>query len=193
MEDVDGANPEALEDTGRPSTSSTPASHSHGQHVASHQVVSRPDPPPPLHASPAPEFLLPPYACPSPKIPPRTAHAVPDLEIPLPTTHASSHSEIPSPTPHTFSDPAHLSLTSPSFDLGFDFNETHPILHTQSPSYSIGHIDHVPTHSHFMSFMPTPGLHIDPMTTGLTHISSTTPSSPAVVGSWVTLTPTRST
>ena len=97
LEDIDGANPEALEDIGRPSTSSTPASHSHGQHVASHQVVSRPDPPPPLHASPALEFLLPPYACPSPKIPPRTAHAVPDLEIPLPIAYASSHPEIPSP------------------------------------------------------------------------------------------------
>ena len=36
-----------------------------------------------------------------------------------------------------------------------------------------------------MSFIPTPGLHIDPMTTGLTHISSATPSSPAVVGSSV--------
>ena len=46
LEDIDGANPEALEDIGRPSTSSTPASHSHGQHAASHQVVSRPDPPP---------------------------------------------------------------------------------------------------------------------------------------------------
>nr|POE57386.1 elongator complex protein 4 [Quercus suber] len=33
--------------------------------------------------------------------------------------------------------------------------------------------------------MPTLGLHIDPMTTGLTHISSATPSSPAVVGSLV--------
>ena len=33
--------------------------------------------------------------------------------------------------------------------------------------------------------MPTPRLHIDPMTTGLTHISSATPSSPAVVGSSV--------
>ena len=34
-----------------------------------------------------------------------------------------------------------------------------------------------------MSFMPTPGLHTDPMTTGCTHISFATPSSPAVVGS----------
>ena len=36
-----------------------------------------------------------------------------------------------------------------------------------------------------MSFMPTPGLHTDPMTTSRTHISSATPSSPAVVGSSV--------
>ena len=36
-----------------------------------------------------------------------------------------------------------------------------------------------------MSFMPTLGLHIDPMTTGRTHISSATPSSPVVVGSSV--------
>ena len=181
LEDTNGANPEAPEDIGRLSTSSTPASHSHGQRPAPHQVISRPDPPPPPHAFPSPE------------IPPRTAHAVPDLEIPLPITHASSHPEIPSPTPCTFSDPVHLSLTPPSFDLGFDFNETPPVMHTQSLSYSIGHTDHVPPHSESMSFMPTPGLHIDPMTTGLTHISSTTPSSPAVVGSWVTLTPTRST
>nr|POE70684.1 transcription initiation factor tfiid subunit 4b [Quercus suber] len=33
--------------------------------------------------------------------------------------------------------------------------------------------------------MPTPGLRIDPMTTGITHISSATPSFPAVVGSSV--------
>ena len=33
--------------------------------------------------------------------------------------------------------------------------------------------------------MPIPGLHIDPMTTGLTHISSAIPSFPAVVGSSV--------
>ena len=58
-------------------------------------------------------------------------------------------------------------------------------MHTQSPSYSIGHIDHVPPYSHSMSFMPTPRLHIDPMTTGLTHISFATPSSPAVIGSSV--------
>ena len=58
-------------------------------------------------------------------------------------------------------------------------------MHTQSPLYSIGHIDHVPPHSDCVSFMPTTGLHIDPMTTGLTHISSATPSSPAVVGSSV--------
>ena len=36
-----------------------------------------------------------------------------------------------------------------------------------------------------MSFMPTSGLHTDPMITGLTHISSATPSSLAVVGSLV--------
>ena len=58
-------------------------------------------------------------------------------------------------------------------------------MHTQSPSYSIGHIDHVPPHSQSMSFMPTPGLHTHPMTTGLTHISFATQSSPAVVGSSV--------
>nr|POE55146.1 hypothetical protein CFP56_02149 [Quercus suber] len=124
LEDTNGANPEALEDIGQPSTSSTPANHSHGQHVAPHQVVSRPDPFPPLHASPAPEFLPPPHASPSPEIPPRTVHAVPDLEIPLPTAHASFHPKIPSPTLRTFSDPAYLSLTPQSFDLGFDFNET---------------------------------------------------------------------
>ena len=56
-------------------------------------------------------------------------------------------------------------------------------MHTQSPSYSIGHIDHVPPYSQSMSFMPTPGLHTHPMTTGLTHISPGTPSSLAVVGS----------
>ena len=33
--------------------------------------------------------------------------------------------------------------------------------------------------------MPIPGLHIDPMTTGVTHISFATPSSPTVVGSSV--------
>ncbi|KAK9984378.1 hypothetical protein SO802_033903 [Lithocarpus litseifolius] len=209
LEDAEGANPEALEDTVRLSTSSTPASHSHGQRAAPHQVVSRPDPLPPLHASPAPEFPPPPYASlslefppsphpsptpefpppphesPSLEIPPRTAYAVPDLEIPLPSTHASSHSEIPLPTPRIVSDPAHLSLTLPSFDLGIDFNQTPPVMHTQSPSYSIGHIDHVPFHSDSMSFMPTPGLHTDPMITGLTHISFATPSFPAVVGSSV--------
>ena len=47
------------------------------------------------------------------------------------------------------------------------------------------HIDHVPPHSESMSFMPTLGLHIDPMTTGLTHISFATPSSLVVVGSLV--------
>ena len=47
LEDTDGANPEAPEDTGRSSTSSTRASHSHGQHAAPHQVVSRLGPPSP--------------------------------------------------------------------------------------------------------------------------------------------------
>ena len=89
LEEIDGANPEAPEDTGRPSTSSTHASHSHGQRAASHQIVSSSDPPPPPRASLGPEFPPPPYASPSPEIPPRTAHAVFDLEISLPTTHAS--------------------------------------------------------------------------------------------------------
>ena len=183
LEDADGANPEVLEDNGQPSTSSTPASHSHGQRVAPHQVVSRPDPSPPPHASPAPEFPPPPHASPALEIPPRTVPAFPDLQIPVPTAHASSHPEIPSPIPRTFFDPDHLSLTPPSFDLSIDFNNTPPVMHTQSPSYSIGHIDHVPPYSDSMSFMPTPGLHTAPMTTSLTHISSVTPSSPAVVGS----------
>ncbi|KAK7833562.1 transcription initiation factor tfiid subunit 4b [Quercus suber] len=139
--------------------------------------------PPPPHTSLAPEFPPPPHASPSPEIPPRTAHAVPDLEIPLPTAHASSHPEIPSHTSRTFFDPAHLSFTPPSFDLGYDFSQTPPVMHTQSPSYSVGHIDHVPPHSHSMSFMPTPGLRIDPMTMGVIHISSATPSPPVVVGS----------
>ena len=185
LEEIDGANLEVPKDIGRPSTSSTRASHSHGQRTASHQVVNRPDPLPPPHASLALEFPPPPHASPSPEIPPRIVHAVPDLEIPLLTAHASSHLEIPSHTPCTFFDPAHFSFTPPSFDLGLDFSQTPPIMHTQSPSYSIGHINHVPPHSHFMSFMPTPRLHIDPITTGLTHISSATPSSPAVVGSLV--------
>uniref|UniRef100_A0A7N2MYQ3 Aminotransferase-like plant mobile domain-containing protein n=1 Tax=Quercus lobata TaxID=97700 RepID=A0A7N2MYQ3_QUELO len=173
LEETDGADQEAPEGTGRPTTSSTRASHSHGQRAAPHQVVSRLGPPPPPHAFPAPE------------IPPRTAHAVPDLEIPLPTAHVSFHPKIPSHTPHTLFDPAHLSFTPPSFDLGYDFSQTPPVMHTQSPSYSICHIDHVPPHSQSMSFMPTPGLHTDPMTTGRTYISSATPSSPAVVGSSV--------
>ena len=185
LEDTDGANPEAPEDTGRSSTSSTHASHSHGQHAAPHQVVSRLGPPPPPHASPAPEFPPPPHASSSPEIPPRIAHAIPDLEIPLPTAHVSFHPEIPSHTPRTFFDLGHLSFTPPSFDLDYDFSQTPPVMHTQSPSYSIGHIDHVPPYSQSMSFMLTPGLHTDPMTTGLTHISSATPSSPAVVGSSV--------
>ena len=105
--------------------------------------------------------------------------------MPLPTAHASSHPKIPSPTPCTFSDPAHLSLTPPSFDLNIDFNESPPVMHTQSPIYSIGHIDHVPPHSDSMSFMPTPRLHTDPMITSISHVSSATPSSSVVVGSSV--------
>nr|POF20896.1 serine/threonine-protein phosphatase 7 long form like [Quercus suber] len=183
LEEINGANPDAAEDTGQQSTSSNRASHSHGHRGAPHQAVSRPDPPPPLHASPAPElpppphaspapeFPPPPHASPSPEIPPCTGHVVPDLEILLPTAHASSYPEIPSHTSHTFFDLAHLSFTPPSFDLGYDFSRTPPVMHTLSPLYSIGHIDHVPPHSHSMSFMPTPGLRIDPMTTGITHIS----------------------
>ena len=113
MQNTNEANLEALEDTGRPRTNSTPASRSHDQRATPHQVVTRPDPPPPLHASPAPEFPPPPYASPtpefpppphafpSPKIPSPIAYAFLDLEIPLPTAHASSHPEIPSPTPCT--------------------------------------------------------------------------------------------
>ena len=197
LEDTDGENPEASEDTGRPSTSSTRASYSHGQRTAPHPVVSRLGPPPPPlaspaldfpplpHASPAPEFLSPPHASSSPKIPPCTTHVVPDVETSLPTANASSHPNIPSHSPHTFFDPAHLSFTPPSFDLGYDFSQTPHVMQTQSPSYSIGHIDHVLPYSQSMSFMPTPGLHTHPMTTGLTHISPGTPSSPAVVGSSV--------
>nr|POE80301.1 serine/threonine-protein phosphatase 7 long form like [Quercus suber] len=110
LEETDGANPDAPEDTGRPSISSTRAIHS--------------------HASPAPEFPPPPHASPSPEIPPRTAHTIPDLEIPLPTAHASSHLEILSHTPHTFFDSAHLSFTLLSFDLGYDFSQTPPVMHT---------------------------------------------------------------
>ena len=36
LEDTNGANPEAPEDTGRPNTSLTRASHSHGQRAAPH-------------------------------------------------------------------------------------------------------------------------------------------------------------
>ena len=151
----------------------------------SHQVVSRLDPLPPPHASPTPEFPPPPHASHSLEIPLRIAHAVPDLEIPVPIAHASFHPDIPSHTLRTFFDPAHLLFTPPFFDLGPDFSQTPPVMHTQSPLYSIGHIDHVPPHSHFMSFIPTLGLHIDLMTTGLTHISFATPSSPVVVGSSV--------
>ena len=109
LEDTDRANPEAPEDTARPSTSLTRASHSHGQraapHQAPHQVISRLGPPPPPHASPALEFLPPPHASSSPEIPPRTAYVVPDLETSLPTADASSHLEIPSHTPRTFLTP----------------------------------------------------------------------------------------
>ena len=103
MQNTNEANLEALEDTGRPRTNSTPASRSHDQRATPHQVVTRLDPPPPLHASPAPEFPPPLYASPTPEFPPpphtspsleilpRTAHAVSDLEILLPTAHASSH------------------------------------------------------------------------------------------------------
>nr|POE70682.1 serine/threonine-protein phosphatase 7 long form like [Quercus suber] len=112
LEEIDGVNPDAAEDTGQPSTSLNRASHSHG-----HREL-----PPPPHTSPAPEFPPPPHASPSPEIPPRTAHVVPDLEIPLPTAHASFYPEIPSHTSHTFFYPAHLSFTPPSFDLGYDFS-----------------------------------------------------------------------
>ena len=122
LEDIDRANPEALEDTGRPSTCLTLTSHSHGQCAAPHQVISRPDPPPPPHASPTLEFPPPLHASPSLEIPPHTAPTFPGLEIPVPITHASSHPKIPSPTLCTFFDPAHHSLTLPSFDLGIDFN-----------------------------------------------------------------------
>ncbi|KAF3976769.1 hypothetical protein CMV_000086 [Castanea mollissima] len=96
LEDADTTNPELPEQNARPSTSSTPASHSHGQCAAPHQRQNQPPPPP--HASPAPEFPPPPHASPSPEIPPRTTPAFPDLQIPVPTAHASSHPEIPSPT-----------------------------------------------------------------------------------------------
>nr|POE71538.1 hypothetical protein CFP56_12767 [Quercus suber] len=77
LKEIDGANPDAVEDTGRPSTSSNRASHSHGQHGAPHQVVSRLDPPPPPHASPAPEFPPPPHASPAPEFPPLHMHLLP--------------------------------------------------------------------------------------------------------------------
>ena len=170
VQNTNEANLEAPEDTGRPSTSSTPANHSYGRCAAPHQVVTRPDPPPPPHASPALEI-------------PPSPHASPSPEIPSPIANASSHPKIPPPTPSTFSDLTHLSITLPSFDLNIDFNETLPVMHIQSPLYNIGHIDHVQTSSHIgltsamnpphtdsMSFMPTPGLHTDPMSTGLTHI-----------------------
>ncbi|KAF3946559.1 hypothetical protein CMV_027187 [Castanea mollissima] len=93
LEDADTVNPELPEHNGRPSTSSTPSSHSHGQCAAPHQQQNQPPPLP--HASPAPEFPPPLHASPSPEIPPRTTPAFPDLQIPVPTTHASSHPEIP--------------------------------------------------------------------------------------------------
>ena len=149
LEDTDGENPEAPEDIGQPSTSSTRASYSHGQRAAPHQVVSRLGPPPPPHASPALEFPPPPHASPtlefplpphassSPEIPPRTAYAIPDLETLLPTADASSHPEIPSHTPRTFFDPAYPSFTPPSFDLGYDFSQTPHVMHTQSPRIAL--------------------------------------------------------
>ncbi|KAF3954710.1 hypothetical protein CMV_019978 [Castanea mollissima] len=69
LEDADAANPELPEQNGRPSTSSTPASHSHGQCVAPHQCQNQPPPPP--RAYPTPEFPPPPHASPSLEIPPR--------------------------------------------------------------------------------------------------------------------------
>ena len=78
MQNTNEANLEALEDTGRPRTNSTAASRSHDQRATPHQVVTRPDPPLPPHASlapdfPLPEFPPPPHASPSPEIPPPTA------------------------------------------------------------------------------------------------------------------------
>ena len=70
LEDTDGENPEAPEDIGQPSTSSTRASHSHGQCAASHQFISRLGPHPPPHTSPALEFPPPPHASPALKFPP---------------------------------------------------------------------------------------------------------------------------
>nr|POF22935.1 hypothetical protein CFP56_51540 [Quercus suber] len=87
LEETDGANPDATEDTGRPSTSSNRASHSHGQYGAPHQVVSRSDPPPPPHASPMPKFPPPPHASPAPEFPPRP-HASPSPDIPPRTAYA---------------------------------------------------------------------------------------------------------
>ncbi|KAF3964848.1 hypothetical protein CMV_010915 [Castanea mollissima] len=125
LEDADTANPELPEHNGRPSTSSTPASHSHGQCAAPHQRQNQPPPPPhaspapefppPPHASPAPEFPPPPHASPSPEIPPRTTPAFPDLQIPVPTArgHKAGHKAGPTqckepdegdavpPPPHT--------------------------------------------------------------------------------------------
>nr|POF24521.1 gdsl esterase/lipase [Quercus suber] len=99
---------------------------------------------------------------------PPPLHASPFPKISPPIAHASSHLEILPPTQRTFSDPAYLSLTLPSFNLGIDFNETPPVMHTQSPSYSIVHTDHVPSsncigltsamnppHTDSMSFMST--------------------------------------
>ncbi|KAK7856772.1 hypothetical protein CFP56_021541 [Quercus suber] len=121
------------------------------------EVVSRPDPPPPPHASPILEFPPPPYTSPSLEIPPRTAPTFPSLDIPVPIAYASSHLGIPSPTPCTFFDLVHLSLTLPSFDLGIDFNETPLVMHTQSPfnarsltkemQYPLSHIPDTVQHS----------------------------------------------
>ena len=90
MQNTNEANLEALEDTGRPRTNSTAASRSHDQRATPHQVVTRPDPPPPLHASPAPEFPPPPYASPTPEFPP-PPHAFPSPKIPSPIAYASTH------------------------------------------------------------------------------------------------------
>nr|POE57398.1 hypothetical protein CFP56_05998 [Quercus suber] len=127
------------------------------KHLGHIQVVSRPDPPPPPHASPILEFPPPPYTSPSLEIPPRTAPTFPSLDIPVPIAYASSHLGIPSPTPCTFFDLVHLSLTLPSFDLGIDFNETPLVMHTQSPfnarsltkemQYPLSHIPDTVQHS----------------------------------------------
>ncbi|KAF3965939.1 hypothetical protein CMV_009911 [Castanea mollissima] len=50
LEDANTTNPELPEQNARPSTSSTPTSHSHGQCATPHQRQNQPPPPP--HASP---------------------------------------------------------------------------------------------------------------------------------------------